>query len=485
MVASSRQGDGAGLAPGPGTTTPTSSGLWATIRAMAERVGRLGTESAEIDGRIEQIRSRALAGKDTLHQVVAGIHSMSEANSAISTAAEATRNTTTSVAGRMDEARITVKSALETILGLVDGVGHIEAKLPDLQRSLEQVSRVSKDIEKIAKQTNLLALNATIEAARAGEAGRGFGVVANEVKDLSRQTANAVTMIQATLTTLGAQIDTLIQESRAASAVAAAARSGAGEIGAAVTQIDTVGDDLDQVRAQVDAIVDATARNHEQCTWIEQQIDQVEQTSRESLDDLEVVKTRAAGLLEMSEDIITLTAEANIETVDTPFIQLVTTNAEEVSRRLEAAIDNNEITLEALFDTDYQRVPGIEPPQYTVRHTEFSARLLQPLCDAVVAQSPKIVACTPGDVNNYYPTINAAFAKPPGDDPAWNAANSRARTRQLDRTSLNQMKSRKPFLVQAYRRNMGNGRFDLMKNVSAPIMVKGRQWGILRIMVRV
>jgi len=55
----------------------------------------------------------------------------------------------------------------------------------------------------------------------------------------------------------------------------------------------------------------------------------------------------------------------------------------------------------------------------------------------------------------------------------------------LDRTSLNQMKSDKPFLLQTYRRNMGGGRFDLMKNISSPIMVKGRQWGILRIMVKV
>jgi len=88
-------------------------------------------------------------------------------------------------------------------------------------------------------------------------------------------------------------------------------------------------------------------------------------------------------------------------------------------------------------------------------------------------------------MNNYYPIINREFAKPPTNDPTWNAANSRARTRQLDRTSLNQLKSNKPFLVQTYRRNMGGGRFDLMKNFSAPIFIGGQQWGIVRIMVKV
>lgn len=462
-----------------------NTGLWATIRAMAERVGRLGVESAEIDGRVEQVHHRAASRRDHLAAVVKAVHAVSAANIRISDAAGVTKEATVKVSSTMEEARGTVKAALETILGLVEGVGQIEGKLPDLQQSLEQVSRVSQDIKKIAEQTNLLALNATIEAARAGEAGRGFGVVANEVKDLSRQTANAVTMIQSTLSTLSTQIDTLIQESRAASQVAAAARSGTGEIGEAVNQIDRVTIDLGRVKTQVDAIVEATVENREKCEWVEHEIDQIEVTTKESLDDLEVVKTRTSGLLEMSEDMITLTAEAGIETVDTPFIQLVMDKAKEISGIYEQAVDQGKISLEDLFDTNYRQVAGVEPPHYLTRHTEFSARTFLPLLDAVVSSSPKIVASTIGDMNNYYPIINSTFAKPPTNDPVWNAANSRARTKQLDRTSLNQMKSKKPFLLQTYRRNMGGGRYDLMKNVSSPIMIKGRQWGILRIMVRV
>jgi len=160
-------------------------------------------------------------------------------------------------------------------------------------------------------------------------------------------------------------------------------------------------------------------------------------------------------------------------------------SAKEMSQLFEDAVENREISIGDLFDTNYQQVPGVEPPHYIVRHTDFSARKLGPIVNAVVDSSPDILACTPGDMNNYYPIINKAFAEPPTKDPLWNAAHSRARTKQLDRTSLNQMKSDKPFLLQTYRRNMGGGRFDLMKNISSPIMVKGRQWGILRIMVKV
>lgn len=69
-------------------------------------------------------------------------------------------------------------------------------KVTALGESARKVGKVTETITEISEQTNLLALNATIEAARAGDAGRGFTVVANEIKELARQTAAATVDIK-------------------------------------------------------------------------------------------------------------------------------------------------------------------------------------------------------------------------------------------------------------------------------------------------
>ncbi|MEK9671021.1 MAG: hypothetical protein VW268_00770 [Rhodospirillaceae bacterium] len=84
------------------------------------------------------------------------------------------------------------------------------------------------------------------------------------------------------------------------------------------------------------------------------------------------------------------------------------------------------------------------------------------------------------DRNGYLPTHNLKFAKPQGDDPIWNNANCRNRRIFNDRTGLRAGQNTRPFFLQTYRRDMGGGNFVLMKDLSAPIMVKGRHWGGLR-----
>jgi methyl-accepting chemotaxis protein len=115
------------------------------------------------------------------------------------------------------------------------------------------------------------------------------------------------------------------------------------------------------------------------------------------------------------------------------------------------------------------------------RFTEFTDRNLPPVQEAIAQLSPLVVFCAAVDRNGYLPTHNLKFSKPQGRNPEWNAANCRNRRIFNDNTGLNAGRNKKPFLLQTYRRDMGSGRYVLMKDLSAPITIKGRHWGGLRL----
>lgn len=87
----------------------------------------------------------------------------------------------------------------------------------------------------------------------------------------------------------------------------------------------------------------------------------------------------------------------------------------------------------------------------------------------------------PGHRNGSLPTPDLVRSKPQSGDPVWNAANCRNHRIFGDRTGLSAGRNVKPFPLQTYRRDMGGGNFVLMKDVSAPLTVKGGRWGGFRV----
>ncbi len=120
--------------------------------------------------------------------------------------------------------------------------------------------------------------------------------------------------------------------------------------------------------------------------------------------------------------------------------------------------------------------------QYETAYLSFLDRMLPPIQEAALKLSDRVVFCAAVDVNGYLPTHNNKFSKPQRpEDPECNTANSRNRRIFNDRVGLAAGQNTNDFLLQAYRRDMGNGTFALMKDVSAPIFVNGRHWGGVRL----
>jgi methyl-accepting chemotaxis protein len=370
-----------------------------------------------------------------------------------------------------------VGSAVQHIGELTHAVTRIEDRLGSFNSVLDQVSSVSGAIETIAKQTNLLALNATIEAARAGAAGRGFAVVAGEVKSLAEETRKATARIRDIVHNLASQISNLIGESNAAARHASEAGQGADKMREVMARVE---ESFASVGRQIDAIAQAAGNNLGDCDRVLSELSELAEGVGHASQNLKQSDKRVEGLLTLSETMIELIAESGVETADTPLIRAVMDTAARISREFEEAIQRGEITLAKLFDENYREIPGTSPKQYLTDYLELVERIVPPIQDPLLKIDPRVSFCVAWVRSGYQPVHNPEYCKPQGKDPEWNAAYCRNRRffkgRELDKVAA----STKPFLLQTYRRNMGGGKFALMKLLSAPIIVRGRHWGAVR-----
>jgi methyl-accepting chemotaxis protein len=447
------------------------------IAELANRIGSLGVEMADIASNLDQATSRFDQQATQFKSLEQTATTMVAANRAIDAAARNAQAAASDAGSGITQSRATVTGAVRHIADLIAAVERIEGRLASVRSVLEQVTGFSSTIEAIAKQTNLLALNATIEAARAGDAGRGFGVVAGEVKNLAEQTRRANKQIDDSVRELAGEIGNLIADSGAASRHAKEAGNGADQIQGVVAHVH---DGFSAVDREVNAIAGTTAANLQHCDTVLTELGDLVDGVELSSENLRQADRRVDGLLKLSETLIEFIAESGVETPDTPLIRVVTETARRITDAFQAAIARGEVTLEQFFDEKYREIPGTSPTQYLTDYVALTDRILPPIQDPIQQSDPRIVFCVAWARGGYLPTHNPNYRKPQGPDPVWNSANCRNRRIFNDRAVQKVAANTKPFLLQTYRRDMGGGNFVLMKDLSAPIHIHGRHWGAFR-----
>jgi methyl-accepting chemotaxis protein len=176
------------------------------------------------------------------------------------------------------------------------------------------------------------------------------------------------------------------------------------------------------------------------------------------------------------EEKLSAIREENVE-----FIDRAMRAGAEVSALLERLVDRGRISLDDLFDNEYVPVRGTNPQQYRTRYLDVLEQELAKTLDDLRASDARMAFCVVVDRNGYLPVHNREYSHPQRpNDPAWNMSHSRNRMIFDSRAGLCAARNTRPYLVQSNPRHMGGGVVIMMKEFAAPIRVRGKHWGGLR-----
>ncbi len=414
------------------------------VRRLSRTISTVGKDAAEVRGALEDTQRVVQAQGQAMQALGQQLQQIGQAQAAISAA-------TAESASAVQRAR----SALTEVGGEVGGMA----------QTLAQVSEAAAEITKISLQTRLVAFNAAVEAKHAGDAGRGFAVVAEAVKALAGQVEASSKAIVGAIASLQQRIDhfnaELTEQAGKPSPIHAAFR---------------------EVEADVQRIASSAADSGQQMRLLNERAHELEREVLQATHGLKAAFDGSDRFLRMSEELVEQIAGSGVEVDDMPLIRLAQDTAAEIAALLEAALRDGQISSADLFDENYRPLEGTSPQQHLTRFCQLTDRLLPAVQERALGASEKIVFCIAADRNGYIATHNRKYCQPqrPGDT-VWNTANSRYRRIFNDRTGLASARNTRPFLLQTYRRDMGGGRFVVLKEVAAPITVNGRHWGGLRL----
>jgi len=280
------------------------------IEAIVDTTGSVASASAQISSSTEELAAGAEEQSAQADEVAAAVEQLAATILDNSENATHTARAARASGDTAEDGQAIVQQTVDKMAEIADVVANTAMTIERLNQSSKEIGEIIAVIDEIADQTNLLALNAAVEAARAGEHGRGFAVVADEVRKLAERTSSATGEITGMIEGIQSETNEAVASMQKGTETVAEGREMAHQAGEALQGIVR---EVEQVEDRVSQIA---AANEEQSTTSEQisrNVAQISEVTTDSAQGLNQISEALDELNRLSERLNQLTDEFEVE----------------------------------------------------------------------------------------------------------------------------------------------------------------------------